>query len=203
MGAVAIVGHHSRSSLRIERHLGSVDGGAVQPSGFAGHGVVARRISHVVVKGEPERRATAGRASCGADARLVKIPLGGFGTYELQGAGGVFQRRSHRRLDVVFDAVADIAVIDGQRPRCLGRERVWDWSSCRHSANRRRGCRTRPVSACPRRLGRSQVPGADGCRNRANLSRCLIVILAAGVLSGPWCCSDAGHDGQKSPIPQR
>ena len=64
------------------------------------------------MKGEPEGRASAGRASRSADARLRDVPFGRLGANELQSAGGVSQRRLDRRFDLLFDAVADVAVVD-------------------------------------------------------------------------------------------
>jgi hypothetical protein len=66
-----------------------------------------------LLEGEPQRRAGAGRTAGGADSRLVEVPLLGLRANELQGPGGVSQRRLDRRLDFVFHAVLHVPVVDG------------------------------------------------------------------------------------------
>src|SRR5262249_45404724 len=45
-------------------------------------------------------------------ALLVDVPLGGFRAYKLQGAGGVFEGRLHRRLKLFFDAVLHVTIVN-------------------------------------------------------------------------------------------
>src|SRR5262249_47343384 len=108
-----VIGHPFTQLLGVERNLGPVDCGTVKTGRFAGNGFLAVGIGQVVVKGEPERGAGAGRASGGADALLVDIPFRSLGANELQSASGVFQRRFYRRLNLFFDAMLDEAIVDG------------------------------------------------------------------------------------------
>ena len=61
----------------VERRLGAVDGRGRQAGRLAGDRVGAVGPGHVVVKGQPERRAGTRRAAGGGDPGLVDVPLTG------------------------------------------------------------------------------------------------------------------------------
>ena len=99
VAAIAHVRHPLAELHGIERGLSAIDGNGEEASRFAGDGIGALGFGHVVVEGEPERRAGTGRAAGGGDALLVDVPFAGLGAEELNGPRGILERPLHRRLD--------------------------------------------------------------------------------------------------------
>ena len=112
VGAVAAVRSPRTHLVRVEAGLGAADGGAGHARRLAGDRVGAVRVSQVVMEGQPEAGAGAGRASGEGDLRLIEVPFLGLAARELEGAGAVEHRSLHRRHESVGGRVLDRAIFD-------------------------------------------------------------------------------------------
>ena len=87
VGPVFAVGRPCAHLPRVEAGLRARDRGAGDAGRLAGDGVGAVRVGEVVMEGDPQARASAGRAAGEGDLGLVEVPLLGLAARELKGAG--------------------------------------------------------------------------------------------------------------------
>ena len=92
MAAVACVRHPLAHQCRVERGLCSEPGSAEKTGALSCHRVLALWLRHVIVQGEPQRRARTRRTAARADALLVEVPLRRLRAHELQRTCRIFQR---------------------------------------------------------------------------------------------------------------
>ena len=113
VAAVAAVGRPRLHLRRIERGLRAGDSRAPKPRRLPGYRISARGIRQVVVEREPQAGAGAGRATGGADAGGVEVPLRGSAADELERSGGILERPTHRRFHPGADRLRHETVVDG------------------------------------------------------------------------------------------
>ena len=122
MAAVFAIGRPGFHLHGIEGGLRTDDGGAEEARGLAGDGIGALGIGEVVVEGEPEAGARAGRTAGGADAGFVEIPSSGLAADKLQGARGVVERGLDGRGDALGLGVFDETIVDRDDGDALGEQ---------------------------------------------------------------------------------
>ena len=111
MATIGAVGGPVLHLERVERGLGAHHGDRRQPRRLPGHGILALRIGHVVMEGEPETRTGPGRTATGGDPLRIDVPLGRPRADRLQRPRGVGERGLHGRIDPLGKSLLDKPVL--------------------------------------------------------------------------------------------